>query len=277
MLLNKGNIGAISFASIESRPTRLALRQVSYTLNPYTKTCIKEAVVNRLLLGVVLAAAHLLTLEVLVEEVEGSLVGLGGAHDGEHALSSIIVWCLGDGDSGSRGLADLGDLASTTTDDASNHVGWNGDVLCLDLLSILIVSWDTASGTLTVRAAVEGTWGFLAKISSVSSAHHTSIVILTALRANALSTSLSADNWVVQDSASSALPVVDEALGDLPNSLLDTFWGTLNLDNALGRLWEHLLLGNHSDAGDILDVLDLKTLAANYRTHLVVGDKKLDG
>lgn len=233
--------------------------------------------VKRLLLGVVLAAAHLLTLEVLVEKVEGSLVGLGGAHDGEHALSSIIVWCLGDGDSGSRGLADLGDLASTTTDDASNHVGWNGDVLCLDLLSIFIVSWDAASGTLPVRAAVEGTWGFLAEISSVSSAHHTSVVILTALGANALPTSLSANNWVVQDSASSALPVVDEALGDLPNSLLDTFWGTLNLDNALGRLWEHLLLGNHSDARDILDVLDLKTLATNDRTHLVVGDKELDG
>lgn len=232
---------------------------------------------KRLLLGVVLAAAHLLTLEVLVEEVEGSLVGLGGAHDGEHALSGIIVWCLGDGDSGSRGLADLGDLASATADDASNHVGWNGDVLGLDLLSVLIVSWDTASGTLTVRAAVEGTWGFLAEISSVSSTHHTSVVILTALRADALSTCLGADNWVVQDSASSALPVINEALGDLPNSLLDTLWGTLNLDNALGRLWEHLLLRNHSDAGDILNVLDLKTLAADDRTHLVVGDKELDG
>ena len=233
--------------------------------------------VRRLLLGVVLVAAHLLTLKVLVEEVEGSLVGLGGAHDSEHALAGIIVWCLGDGDSGSRGLADLGDLASTTADDASNHVRWNRDVLGLDLLSVLIVSWDTASGTLTIRATVKGTWGFLAEISSVSSAHHTSVVILTALRADALSTSLSADNWVVQDSASSALPVINEALRDLPNSLLDTFWGTLNLDNALGGLWEHLLLCNHSDAGDILDVLDLETLTADDRTHLVVGDKECDG
>lgn len=232
---------------------------------------------KRLLLGVVLAAAHLLALQVLVEEVESSLVGLSGAHDGEHALSSVIVWCLGDGNSGSRGLADLRDLASTTADDASNHVRWNGDILGLDLLSVLVVSWDTASGTLTVRATVESAWGILAEISSVTSAHHTVVVILTTLSADALSTSLSADNWVVQDSACSTLPVIDKALGNFPDSLLDTLWGTLNLNDALSGLWEHLLLGNHADAGDILNVLDLETLAADNRTHLVVGDEELDG
>ena len=242
-----------------------------------TKKCIKEIVKARLLLGVVLAAAHLLALKVLVEKVESSLVGLGGSHDGEHALSGIVMWCLGDGNSSSRGLADLGDLASTTADDASDHIRWDGDVLGLNLLSVFVVSWDTASGTFTVGAAVEGAWGILAEISSVTSAHHTVVVILTTLSANTLSTSLSTDNWVVQDGACATLPVINEALGNLPNGLLDTLWGTLNLDNALGRLWKHLLLSNHSDARDILNVLDLQTLTADDRAHLVVRDEELDG
>ena len=42
-------------------------------------------------LGSLLLPAHLLRLEVLVEEEERRLVGLGGAHDGEHALTSLIM------------------------------------------------------------------------------------------------------------------------------------------------------------------------------------------
>ncbi len=187
------------------------------------------------------------------------------------------MWCLGDGDSGSRGLADLGDLASTTANDASNHVGWNADVLRLDLFSVLIVGWDTAAGTLAIGAAVEGAWGLLAEISSVASAHDTVGVILTTLRADTLSTSLGADNRVVEDSAGATLPIINEALAYLPDSLLDTLWGTLNLNNTLGRLWEHFLLGNHADARNILNVLDLKALAANDRTHLVMGDEEFNG
>lgn len=230
-----------------------------------------------LLLGSVLAAAHLLALEVLVEKVERSLVRLGAAHDGEHALTSLIVWSLGDGDASTGSLADLRDLAATTADDAANHVGWNGDVLGLDLLSVLVVGWDTASNALTVGATAEGTWSLLGEISSVSGAQHTARVILTALTTHSSTTSLGANNWVVEDGAGSTLPIVNEALADLPDSSLNALWVTLDLDDTLGRLWEHLLLGDHADTRDILDVLDLETLAANDRAHLVVGDEELDG
>ena len=232
-----------------------------------------------LLLGVSLAAAHLLALEVLVQEVKCSLVVLGAAHDGEHSLASVIVRSLGNRDPGAGGLADLADLASTTADNASNHVGRNADVLCLDLLSVLIVCWDATAGSLAIGAAVEGSWGLLAEIGSVTGAHHAWAAVFAALVADAAlsTTGLGADNWVVEDSASSALPIIDQALADLPDRLLDTFWGSLDLDNSLGGLGKHLLLGNHPDAGDVLDVLDLKTLAANDRAHLVVRDEKFDG
>jgi len=54
---------------------------------------------TRCLLGLLkLAAAHLLCLEVLVQQEQCRLVGLGSAHDGEHALASLIMRRLGDGD-----------------------------------------------------------------------------------------------------------------------------------------------------------------------------------
>lgn len=43
------------------------------------------------LLGSLLVAAHLFSLKVLVQQVQSFLVGLGSAHNGEHALASIIV------------------------------------------------------------------------------------------------------------------------------------------------------------------------------------------
>lgn len=203
-----------------------------------------------LLLGVALAAAHLLALEVLVQEVKCGLVGLGAAHDGEHSLASVIVRGFGNRDPSARGLADLADLATTTANNAANHVGRNADVLCLDLLSILVVSWDATAGSLAIRAAVEGSWGLLAEISTVASAHHTWAAVLAAFVANAtLSTAgLGTDNWVVENSAGSALPIVNQALADLPDRLLDTLWGSLHFDDSLSGLRKHLLLGNHPDA-----------------------------
>jgi hypothetical protein len=38
-----------------------------------------------------LASAHFLSLQVLVEQVKGSLVSLGTSHDSEHAFSGVIV------------------------------------------------------------------------------------------------------------------------------------------------------------------------------------------
>jgi hypothetical protein len=44
-----------------------------------------------LVLGGSLASAHLFGLEVLVEKVKSSLVGLGTTHDREHTFSGIIM------------------------------------------------------------------------------------------------------------------------------------------------------------------------------------------
>ena len=41
-----------------------------------------------------LAATHLLRLQVLVQEEQGRLVGLGASHDGEHALAGLVMGCL---------------------------------------------------------------------------------------------------------------------------------------------------------------------------------------
>ena len=112
-----------------------------------------------------MVAPHLLRLEVLVEEKEGRLIGLGRSHDGEHALAGLIVrslrgmlvttlngtaslTCLSDGDSGSGGLPDLADLAAGAADDAANHVCRDADILSLNLLAILIVSRRAAGGSI---------------------------------------------------------------------------------------------------------------------------------
>lgn len=82
---------------------------------------------------------------------------------------------------------------------------------------------------------------------------------------------------VVEHSAVAALVVVDQALANLPHSLLDALGGALNLNDALRGLGEHFLLGDHAYAGGILDLLDLQALPTNDGAHLVVGDQEADG
>lgn len=84
-----------------------------------------------------LAAAGLLGFEVFVQKIQGFLIRLGTAHDGEHALAGIIVRSLGDRDPRSGAPTDLSNLASSSTDDASHHVSRNADVLRLDFLAVL--------------------------------------------------------------------------------------------------------------------------------------------
>ena len=82
----------------------IALRQVKSGRTKTKLACMKgnfdEPCRGQLIL-VVLASAHLLSLEVLVEEIERSLVGLDVSHDGEHALSGIVMGCLGNRDTSS--------------------------------------------------------------------------------------------------------------------------------------------------------------------------------
>lgn len=71
----------------------------------------------------------LLGLELVIEQEERLLVCLGGALDGKHALTRLVVGHLGDRDPGPAQAADLGDLGTALADDAADHVGRDRDVL----------------------------------------------------------------------------------------------------------------------------------------------------
>jgi hypothetical protein len=224
-----------------------------------------------------LATAHLLSLEVLVEQVECLLVSAGAAGDGEHALSSLVVRSLGNADAGARRLADLADLAASTANDASNHVGRDGDVLSLDVFTLLD-SWRSETASTNVRTRRVGGRRRGSEVGTVSSAVEAARCAISGTVCSAGSTaSLDAHRRAVENSAVAALLVIDEALADLPDSLLDTIRGALDLDNALSRLRKHLLLRDHADTGSILDLLDLGALTTNNGSHLIVRDEKTDG
>lgn len=195
---------------------------------------------------------------------------------------------LGNRDASAGGLADLADLAAGATDDAANHVCGNADVLRLELLAVLIVGRRAARGSIRVGAAVEGTTATVAaEVGTVAGPQDAGTAELLAPagrsvscvggRADGGGSRAGAGDGVVEDGAGATLPVVDEALGDLPDGGSNAFGGALDLDNPLGGLGEHLLLGDHANARGVLDVLDLEALAADDGTHLVVGDEKLDG
>lgn len=202
-----------------------------------------------------LGAAGLLGLQVLVEEVKGSLVGLGGTHDGEHALARFVVRTLsivsitfshvdgkkfitnlGNRNARARLLADLANLGTGTSNDAANHVSGDADVLRLDLLAILIMGRGAARGGIGIRAAVVGaSTTVAAEIGTVASPCDTRATVGPfGLRIAALAVARAADNRVVQNSAGAPLPVVDQALANLPDSALNALGGTLHLDYAFG-------------------------------------------
>lgn len=270
-------------------------------LAPRASSRVRAGQATRALLGAALlllaVPSELLGLEVLVEEVEGLLVAGSGTGDGEHPLASIVMGGLGDGDSGSGGSADLLDLGASTANDASNHVGGDRDVLGLEVLSILTEGCGTGGavvGLARSRVVPSVGGGGIRKVGTVSGAgvgagSSTLLGTLNALGTLRSSESGSAvagtgdgttrgtDCGVVQDRSGSSLPVVDQALADLPDGHTDGVRVTLDLNDTLSRLGEHLLLGDHTGARDILDVLDLEALATNDGTHLVVRDEETDG
>ena len=75
----------------------------------------------------------LLALELVVEEEERLLVRLGGPDDREHALAGLVVRFLSDRDFRAGQSSNLGDLGAIAADDAANHVGRDGDVLCAEV------------------------------------------------------------------------------------------------------------------------------------------------
>src|ERR1700722_7710301 len=83
-----------------------------------------------------LAAAHLFGFKVLVKGTQRFLICLFTAHDREHALSSFVVWCFGNGDAGTGAFSNFADLGTASTDDAADHIGGYADVLGLNFLAI---------------------------------------------------------------------------------------------------------------------------------------------
>ena len=81
---------------------------------------------------------------------------------------------------------------------------------------------------------------------------------------------------MVEHGTLAALPVLDEALGNLVDRDADRIDRALDLDDTLRALGEHLLGCNHARTREVLDVLDLETLAANHGSHQVVRDEQPD-
>jgi hypothetical protein len=145
------------------------------------------------------------------------------------------------------------------------------------------VSRRATSGSVRVGTAVVGPGRAVAKVGAVASPGHAGAAVWgpflyvaatpgDAWRTNALST----NNRVVQNGAGASLPVIHQALADLPDGTLNALRGALNLDYPLGRLRQHLLLCHHAHTRHVLNVLDLETLTANDGAHLVVRDEQFD-
>ena len=233
-------------------------------------------------LGRGLLTPSLLRFQVFVQQVECLFVSRGTAHDREHAFASLVVGCLGDRDACTRALADLTDLGSSAANDATDHVCRNADVLGLDLLAVLGDHRDASASSnaflLTVEASGIGEVGAAAcAIEGPVTTIATDIAASTnGRRKRSGATDLHTNSRIVEDSTSTTLPVVDETLANLPGRLLDAFGSALDLNDALGGLWEHLFLCDHANARDVLDVLDLETLSADDRAHLVVRNQETD-
>lgn len=201
---------------------------------------------------------------------------------------NMEITYFGNRDARSRRLANLTDLAASAADDAADHICGNADVLGLDFLAIFVVGWRASAYHLRVGPAVKAAGGrAVAEISAVPGSHDTRRGSVFASSRRVASEApapdgtgarlLGAYSWVVENGAGAALPVIYETLADLPDRSLDALRRSLNLYDPLGRLRKHLLLRDHANTRDVLDVLDLETLPADDGAHLVMGDEELDG
>jgi len=89
-------------------------------------------------------------------------------------------------------------------------------------------------------------------------------------------TGITSSSRVVLDGSLSTFPVLEKAFADFEDGSFDGLDGTLNLDDTLGGLREHLLGSDHTSAGSVLNLLDLETGPADDGTHQVVGDEQTD-
>ena len=219
-----------------------------------------------------LTSTHLLGLEVFVQQIQGLLVAAGASSDREHALPSIIVWSLCNGDARPGTPPDLADFAALSPDDATDHVGRYADVLSVYLFSILGMcrGWWSVSWVWRRSTRV----GCIGKVCSTASAIEGSATAITRAVSQRCSPCLRPHHRVVKHSPIPALFVVNKALADLPDRLLQAVRRTCNFNDTLGGLRKHLLLGHHSHARAVLNLLDLQTLSSDNGAHLIVRDQK---
>lgn len=258
----------------------------------------------------------LLALELVVEQEESLFVSLRGTDDGEHSLSRLIVGLLGDRYPGSRESSNLGDLGTTSTDDATDHVGGDRDRLGSHVRvvghggfassSVTTESGSTSTSTSTNASsrrhratshggsssrstesgtgtrstshnagnAREGTerWGSAGSSDTTGRASDG-----TGAKTTGENTLVTGSSGLVLDRTSHLVPVLGEASSDLEDGGVDRFDRTLDLDNSLGGLREHLLGSDHSGTGSVLDLLDLQSLSTDNGTHEVVGNEETKG
>lgn len=161
----------------------------------------------------------------------------------------------------------------------------------LKLVALLVVCGWSAGRRVRIRSAVVRTrGGSVAEIGAISGACNTGVAVfgpatrVVAGRGSNIAACngrgrapLRTDDRVVKNSTSPALPIVNKALADLPDSHANAIGCALNFDDAFRRLREHVLLRDHAYVRNVLDMLDLETAAADDCSHLVVRDEELDG
>ena len=95
--------------------------------------CVVRSILFLLLQLLPAYPSLLFALQLVVEEEERLLVRLGGPDDREHALAGLVVRFLRDRDFRAGQSSNLGDLGTIAADDAANHVGRDGDILCAEV------------------------------------------------------------------------------------------------------------------------------------------------
>jgi hypothetical protein len=226
----------------------------------------------------------LLSLQLLVQQRQSPFIASRASDDGKHSLATLVMGSLCNGDLASTLGTNLRDLGTTTTNDTSDHVGGNRNILRTNLRGInrlrLLIRREisaiprsegrVSAGTIVARGPPEGSrrtrvWGWRRGSSTVAGDGRA-----------AAAGGGKAGGGIVQDGADTSFPIVYTAFSDFPHGGNDRLDAALDLDDSFGGLGEHFLGGDHAGAGDVLDVLDFETASADDGAHEVVGDEEAD-
>lgn len=82
---------------------------------------------------------------------------------------------------------------------------------------------------------------------------------------------------MVEDSSLTPVPILNQALGNLGHSETNALGRARDLDDALGRLGEHVLGSDHAGARNVLDLTNLGSSLADDGADEEVGDEETNG